>query len=151
VPTAVDAAVAAFGKLYILMNNAGTTKRADFVTLTEEDWQDGFALKFHGYVRATRAAWPHLRETRGCVVNIIGVGSLAGSAEFTIGGAVDADLRRHDDWRRHFAIARRFHNSHGRSTSPSLVFIAAAASASLRKVGSPSRSASLSTRAFTSV
>jgi NAD(P)-dependent dehydrogenase (short-subunit alcohol dehydrogenase family) len=92
VPTAVDAAVAAFGKLYILVNNAGATKRADFVTLTEEDWQDGFALKFHGYVRATRAAWPHLRETRGCVVNIIGVGSRAGSAEFTIGGAVNVAI-----------------------------------------------------------
>ena len=52
---------------------------------------------------------------------------------------------------RYFAIARRFHSSHGRSTSPSLVFIAAAASASLRNVGSPSRSASLSMRAFTSV
>lgn len=89
---AVDAAVAAFGRLDILVNNAGATKRADFFTLTEEDWQDGFALKFHGYVRATRAAWPHLRETRGSVVNIVGVGSRAGSAEFTIGGSVNVAL-----------------------------------------------------------
>ena len=65
------------------MNNAGATKRADFFTLTEEDWQDGFALKFHGYVRATRAAWPHLRESRGSIVNIVGIGSRSGSAEFT--------------------------------------------------------------------
>jgi 3-oxoacyl-[acyl-carrier protein] reductase len=60
VKAAVDAAVAAFGRLDILVNNAGATKRADFFALTEGDWQDGFALKFHGYVRATRAAWPHL-------------------------------------------------------------------------------------------
>ena len=53
VQAAVDAAVGAFGRLDILVNNAGATKRADFFTLTEEDWQDGFALKFHGYVRAT--------------------------------------------------------------------------------------------------
>ena len=85
-------AVAAFGRLDILVNNAGATKRADFFTLTEEDWQDGFALKFHGYVRTTRAAWPHLRETRGCIVNIVGVGSRAGSAEFTIGGSVNVAL-----------------------------------------------------------
>jgi hypothetical protein len=52
---------------------------------------------------------------------------------------------------RHFSIARRFHSSHGRSTSASLVFIAAAASASFRNVVSPSLSASLSMRAFTSV
>jgi 3-oxoacyl-[acyl-carrier protein] reductase len=89
---AVDAAVNAFGRLDILVNNAGATKRADFFTLTEEDWQDGFALKFHGYVRATRAAWPHLRESRGCIINIVGVGSRAGSAEFTIGGSVNVAL-----------------------------------------------------------
>ncbi len=92
VKAAVDAAIAAFGRLDILVNNAGATKRADFFTLTEEDWQDGFALKFHGYVRATRAAWPHLREARGCIVNIVGVGSRAGSAEFTIGGSVNVAL-----------------------------------------------------------
>jgi NAD(P)-dependent dehydrogenase (short-subunit alcohol dehydrogenase family) len=89
---AVDAAVAAFGRLDILVNNAGATKRADFFALTEEDWQDGFALKFHGYVRATRAAWPHLRETRGSIINIVGIGSRAGSAEFTIGGSVNVAI-----------------------------------------------------------
>src|SRR5882757_4772242 len=68
----VQAATDTFGKLDILVNNAGATRRADFFTLTEEDWQDGFALKFHGYVRTARAAWPHLRETHGCIVNIVG-------------------------------------------------------------------------------
>jgi NAD(P)-dependent dehydrogenase (short-subunit alcohol dehydrogenase family) len=43
-------------------------------------------------VRTTRAAWPHLRETHGCIVNIVGVGSRAGSAEFTIGGSVNVAL-----------------------------------------------------------
>jgi len=89
---AVDAAMSAFGRLDILVNNSGATKRADLFTLTEEDWQDGFALKFHGYVRTTRAAWPHLRESRGCIVNIVGVGSRTGSAEFTIGGSVNVAL-----------------------------------------------------------
>ncbi len=89
---AVDAAIAAFGRLDILVNNAGATKRADFFTLTEEDWQDGFALKFHGYVRMTRAAWPHLRAAQGCVINIVGVGARSGSAEFTIGGSVNVAL-----------------------------------------------------------
>ena len=89
---AVQAAISAFGRLDILVNNAGATKRADFFTLTEEDWQDGFALKFHGYVRMTRAAWPYLRENNGCVVNIVGIGSRAGSAEFTIGGSVNVAL-----------------------------------------------------------
>src|ERR1700735_529921 len=92
VKAAVDAAIAAFGRLDILVNNAGATKRADFFTLTEDDWRDGFALKFHGYVRMTRAAWPHLREVKGNIVNIVGIGSRAGSAEFTIGGSVNVAI-----------------------------------------------------------
>jgi NAD(P)-dependent dehydrogenase (short-subunit alcohol dehydrogenase family) len=89
---AIKAAVDGFGRLDILVNNAGATKRAGFFTLTEEDWQDGFALKFHGYVRMTRAAWPHLRNVKGNIVNIVGVGSRSGSAEFTIGGAVNVAI-----------------------------------------------------------
>jgi NAD(P)-dependent dehydrogenase (short-subunit alcohol dehydrogenase family) len=90
--TAVKAATDAFGQLDILVNNAGATKRADFFTLTDEDFLDGFALKFHGYVRMTRAAWPHLREVKVNIINIVGIGSRAGSAEFTIGGAVNVAI-----------------------------------------------------------
>lgn len=91
-PSAIAATIAAFGRLDILVNCAGDTKRGDFLALSEEDWADGFAVKFHGYVRMTRAAWPHLRQTQGAVVNIVGVGSRVGSAEFAIGGAVNVAL-----------------------------------------------------------
>ena len=89
---AVAHAVASFGRLDILVNNAGATKRGDFFELTEEDWQDGYALKFHGYVRATRAAWPHLKQAGGTVINIVGIGARAGTDEFTIGGSVNAAI-----------------------------------------------------------
>jgi NAD(P)-dependent dehydrogenase (short-subunit alcohol dehydrogenase family) len=90
--TAVAAAIAAFGRLDIVVNCAGDTKRGDFVKLSEEDWQGGFAVKFHGCVRVTRAAWPYLRQTYGVVINIVGVSARVGSAEFTIGGAVNVAL-----------------------------------------------------------
>jgi NAD(P)-dependent dehydrogenase (short-subunit alcohol dehydrogenase family) len=89
---AVAHTVAAFGRLDILVNNAGATRRGDFFALTEDDWQDGYALKFHGYVRATRAAWPHLKAVGGTVINIVGIGARVGADEFTIGGSVNAAI-----------------------------------------------------------
>ena len=90
VPAAlVDAALAAHGGIDIVVNNAGATKRGDFFELTDADWEDGFALKFMGAVRLTRAAWPHLKARRGSVLNIIGAGGRTPSAEFTIGGSVN--------------------------------------------------------------
>jgi 3-oxoacyl-[acyl-carrier protein] reductase len=81
-----------FGSLDILVNNAGATKRGDFEDLTDEDWADGFALKFFGAVRTTRAAWPHLKKTGGSVLMISGSGGRTPGAQFTIGGSVNACL-----------------------------------------------------------
>jgi 3-oxoacyl-[acyl-carrier protein] reductase len=90
--TVVDAAMKAHGRLDILVNNAGATKRGDFLTLTDEDFLDGFALKFHGAVRMTKAAWPHLVKSQGKLINIVGIGSLTPAKDFTIGGPVNSAL-----------------------------------------------------------
>jgi len=88
----INAAIARFGRIDGLINNAGATKRGDFLELSEADWQDGFALKFFGAMRCCRAAWPHLQASRGAIVNIVGIGGRTGSAEFAIGGSVNAAL-----------------------------------------------------------
>jgi 3-oxoacyl-[acyl-carrier protein] reductase len=88
----VDFALQRFGSIDILVNNAGATKRGDFESLTDDEWADGFALKFFGAVRATRAAWPHLKKTGGSVLNISGSGGRTPGAQFAIGGSVNAAL-----------------------------------------------------------
>jgi short-subunit dehydrogenase len=50
----IGAAMQALGRIDILVHSAGATKRGDFFKLTNEDFRDGFALKFHGAVRLAR-------------------------------------------------------------------------------------------------
>ena len=88
----VDFALKMYGQIDIVVNNAGATKRGDFLELTDDDWADGFALKFFGAMRLTRAAWPHLKAQAGSVLNISGVGGRMPGALFTIGGSVNAAL-----------------------------------------------------------
>jgi NAD(P)-dependent dehydrogenase (short-subunit alcohol dehydrogenase family) len=89
---AVDFAVRQFGQIDIVVNNAGATKRGDFLELTDEDWADGFALKFFGAMRLTRAAWQHLKQQAGSVLNISGIGGRMPGPLFAIGGSVNAAL-----------------------------------------------------------
>ena len=88
----VQACVERFGRIDALINVAGATKRGSTLTLDEDAWQDGFALKFYGAMRSCRAAWPHLRQTSGVIVNVVGVGGRTASADFAVGGAVNAAL-----------------------------------------------------------
>jgi len=88
----VAEAIARFGRLDLVVNSAGATQRGDFLALDDAAWEDGYALKLHGAVRLTRAAWPHLRAQGGSVVMIAGVGGKQASADFAIGGSVNAAL-----------------------------------------------------------
>ncbi|MDM9622943.1 MULTISPECIES: SDR family oxidoreductase [unclassified Rhizobium] len=88
----VGETLAATGQIDALINNAGATKRGDFLALTDEDFLDGFALKFHATVRLCRAAWSSLSDRKGVIVNISGVGAHTPEPDFTIGGSVNSAL-----------------------------------------------------------
>jgi NAD(P)-dependent dehydrogenase (short-subunit alcohol dehydrogenase family) len=88
----VDFAIARYGRIDIVVNNAGATKRGDFLELSDDDFADGFALKYFATVRLVRAAWPWLKAAAGSVVSIAGVGGRTPGAAFAIGGSVNAAL-----------------------------------------------------------
>ena len=77
-----------FGRLDILINNAGGSKRGDFFALSDDDWSSGFAMKFFAHVRLSRLAWPLLKASGGSVVAIAGIGARAPVADYMIGASV---------------------------------------------------------------
>ena len=88
----VERTLAETGSIDALINNAGATKRGDFLALTDADFIDGFGLKFHATVRFCRAAWDALAASKGAIVNIAGVGAHTPEPDFTIGGPVNSAL-----------------------------------------------------------
>ena len=68
--TVVAAAVQALGCLDVLVNNVGFAVQARFEEVTDEDWDSMWQLNVMSYVRAIRAALPHLRTSRGSIVNV---------------------------------------------------------------------------------
>jgi 3-oxoacyl-[acyl-carrier protein] reductase len=77
-----------FGRLDILINNAGASRRGDFFKQTDSDWEAGFALKFFAQVKLCRAAWPLLKTSAGSVVAIGGIGARTPVADYMIGASV---------------------------------------------------------------
>jgi NAD(P)-dependent dehydrogenase (short-subunit alcohol dehydrogenase family) len=69
---AIAQAVAQFRHLDPLISNPDAPKRAKFLAITEEDLRT-LRAEIHGDVRMTSPARPHLRESKGSIVNTLGL------------------------------------------------------------------------------
>lgn len=72
---AVADAIAAFGQLDILINNAGLSMRAKFAEVDVKVLEQLMQTNFFGTVYTTKAALPYLIQSKG---TIVGVSSIAG-------------------------------------------------------------------------
>ena len=61
----VDAALAAYGQLNVLVNNVGGNNRTPFPEQSDQEWDEVIAANLLSGVRLTRAAVPHLAAAGG--------------------------------------------------------------------------------------
>ncbi len=83
-PQAIEAAVGRtlerFGRLDVLSNNAGVQRYGTLETTPDEVWDEVYEINLKSIFRLSRAALPHLRKTRGNIVNMASVQGLASQA-----------------------------------------------------------------------
>jgi 3-oxoacyl-[acyl-carrier protein] reductase len=98
VKRAYDEAMKAFGKIDIVVNNAGTSATSPFEKLTDEFMQHDLDQKLFAAIRLTRLVWPQMKERRwGRIINVLNIGAKAprgGSAPTSISRAAGMALTK---------------------------------------------------------
>jgi len=74
----VTTVVKRFGRLDVLVNNAGVYEGGDPAEITNEQWRKVMATDLDGVFFGCRAALPHLQKTRGSIVNTASVSGTGG-------------------------------------------------------------------------
>jgi 3-oxoacyl-[acyl-carrier protein] reductase len=93
-----EEAVQTFGKVDIVVNNAGTSRNGAFEEITEEVWREDIDQKLFAAIRLTRLAWPGMKQRKwGRVINTLNIGAKApraGSAPTSISRAAGMALTK---------------------------------------------------------
>jgi NAD(P)-dependent dehydrogenase (short-subunit alcohol dehydrogenase family) len=77
--TAIDAAVQAFGRIDVAVNNAGYSLLGNFEELSAADIERQISTNFHGVMHVMRAVLPVMRKQRsGRIINISSVAGVVG-------------------------------------------------------------------------
>ena len=91
---AVAAAVSRFGKLDVLVNNAGIYRQVGIEDTSEELWDSIFEINAKGVFLGTKAVIPEMRKAGGgSIINISSVAGLIGSWRAPAYGATKGAVR----------------------------------------------------------
>jgi meso-butanediol dehydrogenase/(S,S)-butanediol dehydrogenase/diacetyl reductase len=80
----IAATADAFGRIDVVVNNAGISRSAAFDQVTMCVWREGMAADVESIVLVTQAALPLLLEGGGSVINVASVAGLGGDPGMTI-------------------------------------------------------------------
>src|ERR1700744_496142 len=73
-----DAVIKTFGKVDILINNAGQSMAMPSTEITDEIWHTDLDLKLFAAIRLARLAWPGMKERKwGRIINVLNTGAKA--------------------------------------------------------------------------
>lgn len=80
-----------WGRLDVLVNNAGDAAKGDLETLPDDAWLGGFELLFMSVLRTSREALPLMRSSGGgTIVNVSAADGLEPTLMFPVSGSMRA-------------------------------------------------------------
>jgi NAD(P)-dependent dehydrogenase (short-subunit alcohol dehydrogenase family) len=89
----VDAAMARWGRIDVLVNSAGHGPKGPILEISDEDWHKGMETYLLNVVRATRLVVPHMQAQRGgAIINISTAWAFEPSELFPTSGVFRAGL-----------------------------------------------------------
>lgn len=88
----VDETLRTFGQIDAVVNIAGAVPQIDILEMTDEQWDDGFALKLHGARRLAIHAWEELKKRNGSVIFTSGNSAEAPKSGFAAVATVNAAI-----------------------------------------------------------
>ena len=87
-----EATVERFGRIEVLVNNAGVDTHALIVDLSEEAWDRVLAVDLKGVFLCTRAVMPYMMKGGGAIVNVASIAAILGTRTLSAYSAAKAGV-----------------------------------------------------------